>query len=40
MAYLLKYTLTYAAGTKWCGAGDIAENYHDLGRETQIDRSV
>ncbi|KAK9300976.1 hypothetical protein QLX08_006474 [Tetragonisca angustula] len=25
-------------GTKWCGAGDIAENYHDLGRETQIDR--
>ncbi|KAI4480261.1 hypothetical protein M0804_010259 [Polistes exclamans] len=25
-------------GTKWCGAGDIADNYHDLGREANIDR--
>ncbi|XP_031771056.1 uncharacterized protein LOC100870458 [Apis florea] len=25
-------------GTKWCGAGDIADNYHDLGQEAQIDR--
>lgn len=25
-------------GTKWCGIGDIAENYHDLGQEAQIDR--
>ncbi|XP_017878975.1 uncharacterized protein LOC108624294 [Ceratina calcarata] len=25
-------------GTKWCGTGDIAENYHDLGQEVQIDR--
>ncbi|XP_015523893.2 group 3 secretory phospholipase A2 [Neodiprion lecontei] len=25
-------------GTKWCGTGDIADNYHDLGREAQIDR--
>ncbi|XP_033189786.1 uncharacterized protein LOC117156657 isoform X2 [Bombus vancouverensis nearcticus] len=25
-------------GTKWCGTGDIAENYHDLGHEAQIDR--
>ncbi|XP_047352600.1 uncharacterized protein LOC124950211 [Vespa velutina] len=25
-------------GTKWCGTGDIAENYHDLGREANIDR--
>ena len=25
-------------GTKWCGTGDIAENYHDLGSEADIDR--
>ncbi|XP_014209129.1 phospholipase A2-like, partial [Copidosoma floridanum] len=25
-------------GTKWCGTGDIAENYHDLGWATNIDR--
>ncbi|XP_043264352.1 uncharacterized protein LOC122404466 isoform X1 [Colletes gigas] len=25
-------------GTKWCGTGDIAENYHDLGHEVEIDR--
>ncbi|XP_076168351.1 uncharacterized protein LOC143147189 isoform X2 [Ptiloglossa arizonensis] len=25
-------------GTKWCGTGDIAENYHDLGQEAEIDR--
>ncbi|XP_015592725.1 uncharacterized protein LOC107266601 [Cephus cinctus] len=25
-------------GTKWCGTGDIAENYHDLGEEASIDR--
>lgn len=25
-------------GTKWCGTGDIAESYHDLGQEVQIDR--
>ncbi|CAL7941136.1 unnamed protein product [Xylocopa violacea] len=25
-------------GTKWCGAGDIAENYHDLGQDVEIDR--
>ncbi|KAL2726605.1 uncharacterized protein V1478_006883 [Vespula squamosa] len=25
-------------GTKWCGTGDIAENYHDLGQEADIDR--
>ncbi|XP_053997513.1 uncharacterized protein LOC128886558 [Hylaeus anthracinus] len=24
-------------GTKWCGTGDIAENYHDLGQEADID---
>ncbi|CAK9798907.1 Phospholipase A2 isozymes PA3A/PA3B/PA5 [Anthophora quadrimaculata] len=24
-------------GTKWCGTGDIAENYHDLGQETELD---
>jgi secretory phospholipase A2 len=25
-------------GTKWCGTGDIAKNYHDLGTEKQMDR--
>ncbi|KZC14498.1 PREDICTED: uncharacterized protein LOC107192557 [Dufourea novaeangliae] len=25
-------------GTKWCGTGDIAESYHDLGQEADIDR--
>lgn len=25
-------------GTKWCGTGDIAENYHDLGDLPHIDR--
>ncbi|KAK6626308.1 hypothetical protein RUM43_006619 [Polyplax serrata] len=25
-------------GTKWCGAGDIAGSYHDLGPDTQLDK--
>ncbi|XP_034950600.1 phospholipase A2-like [Chelonus insularis] len=25
-------------GTKWCGTGDIADNYHDLGTDTDVDR--
>lgn len=25
-------------GTKWCGTGDIAKNYHDLGTESDVDR--
>ncbi|XP_033342357.1 uncharacterized protein LOC117229744 [Megalopta genalis] len=25
-------------GTKWCGTGDIADGYHDLGQEVEIDR--
>lgn len=25
-------------GTKWCGTGDIAETYHDLGSEANVDR--
>uniref|UniRef100_A0A336LL42 Phospholipase A2 n=1 Tax=Culicoides sonorensis TaxID=179676 RepID=A0A336LL42_CULSO len=25
-------------GTKWCGTGDIAKDYHDLGSETHVDR--
>nr|CAD7569316.1 unnamed protein product [Timema californicum] len=25
-------------GTKWCGLGDLAQNYHDLGSETKIDK--
>lgn len=26
------------SGTKWCGTGDIAMNYHDLGRESNMDK--
>lgn len=25
-------------GTKWCGTGDIASDYHDLGTEPNVDR--
>lgn len=25
-------------GTKWCGTGDIARNFHDLGTEKEMDR--
>jgi len=25
-------------GTKWCGQGDIAENYHDLGYHADVDK--
>lgn len=25
-------------GTKWCGTGDIAKDYHDLGTESDVDR--
>nr|CAD7453941.1 unnamed protein product [Timema tahoe] len=25
-------------GTKWCGLGDLAQNYHDLGSEAKIDK--
>ncbi|XP_058788549.1 uncharacterized protein LOC131662711 [Phymastichus coffea] len=25
-------------GTKWCGTGDIAKSYHDLGTRTRVDR--
>ncbi|KAJ2938014.1 hypothetical protein O0L34_g14466 [Tuta absoluta] len=25
-------------GTKWCGTGDIAGNYHDLGADRRLDR--
>lgn len=25
-------------GTKWCGTGDIAKDYHDLGAEASVDR--
>ena len=25
-------------GTKWCGTGDIAKDYHDLGDDKNIDR--
>lgn len=31
-------TLLLVSGTKWCGTGDIADNYHDLGRDAKIDR--
>ena len=25
-------------GTKWCGVNDIANDYHDLGRDFQLDK--
>lgn len=25
-------------GTKWCGLGDLAKNFHDLGTEESMDR--
>ncbi|XP_020280232.1 uncharacterized protein LOC109852972 isoform X2 [Pseudomyrmex gracilis] len=31
-------SITLFSGTKWCGTGDIAENYHDLGDLPHIDR--
>ncbi|XP_044730991.1 uncharacterized protein LOC123294006 [Chrysoperla carnea] len=27
-----------APGTKWCGSGDIAVNYHDLGTDANVDK--
>lgn len=35
----LEQSCIVVTGTKWCGTGDIAENYHDLGQEIEIDRS-
>lgn len=30
--------MTSIAGTKWCGTGDIAGSYYDLGTEKQLDK--
>ncbi|KAK0179161.1 hypothetical protein PV327_007978 [Microctonus hyperodae] len=30
----------FILGTKWCGTGDVAENYHDLGIDAEVDRCV
>lgn len=41
MDFLLELIIKWQdciAGTKWCGTGDIAENYHDLGDLPHIDR--
>lgn len=26
------------AGTKWCGAGDLADTYFDLGEDSNLDK--
>lgn len=31
-------SLSLVTGTKWCGTGDIAETYSDLGSEMAMDR--
>lgn len=28
----------YFPGTKWCGVGDVAKDFHDLGPQAQVDR--
>lgn len=35
---LLSLSLSLVTGTKWCGTGDIAETYSDLGSEMAMDR--
>lgn len=32
------WTNFFTVGTNWCGTGDIASNYHDLGFENEVDR--
>lgn len=32
------YNYFLFAGTKWCGTGDIARDYYDLGAEPNVDR--
>lgn len=34
----LKNFKMYFTGTKWCGTGDIATNYYDLGSEVVVDK--
>lgn len=35
---MLSLSLSRSTGTKWCGTGDIAETYSDLGSEMAMDR--
>lgn len=34
----LSFLSGIAPGTKWCGTGDIASNYHDLGPDANVDK--
>lgn len=34
---MLLYSISIVSGTKWCGQGNQAENFHDLGSFNETD---